>query len=566
MNKVQSTTENEITWTRMNLKEVVSELPCPLTQSILISTLKAMFIEEYKKMGYNLPEDIDLVRIFYGRPYFNTNIFLKITSDFGSDTKIIKMMIGGFQPDLIEGLKLSTYKKIKTLTPIYVKTLPLHNNINKISEENFSIIREQFETNSNKDLIGLSDIELLNYGKFLNKLFLNKDLTLIVSGGASYYYDLLQKFLKTIFVEEEKPDNIINELVTGEGDIISANQTLALVRLAGEGKNSDTVYEAMEKNIESCYIKLEGTRFRQMVDEFLQEFGHRCSYETDVEIPRYAENPTLILKIIKTYIDAGITDPTEITVRQKKVREAAEEKVKERIKEGNFSYFKMKLFKSNLEKCRSFMALREKNRYHCCAMIAALSRKLYLELGRRFTEKDILEQQNDIFFLNISEIYNILNGEKKDFRNIVVDRKIERENNSKLTVPDIITGDVLHPIIIETVKETKKVFSGRGASSGIVRGIARIIRSTEEFKKFKSGDILVTPATDPNWSVLFPIANAVVTEMGGLLSHASIVAREYGIPCVVNVQGIIAALEDGDLIEVDGTSGIVKILIDDLMK
>lgn len=317
MNKAQSTTGNEITWTRMNLKEVVSELPCPLTQSILINTLKAMFIEEYKKMGYNLPEDIDLVRIFYGRPYFNTNIFLKITSDFGSDTKIIKMMIGGFQPDLIEGLKLSTYKKIKTLAPIYVKTLPLHNNINKISEENFSIIREQFEANSNKDLIGLSDIELLNYGKFLNKLFLNKDLTLIVSGGASYYYDLLQKFLKTIFVEEEKPDNIINELVTGEGDIISANQTLALVRLAEEGKNSDKVLEAMEKDIESCYTKLEGTRFRQMVDEFLQEFGHRCSYETDVEIPRYSENPTLILKIIKTYIDAGITDHMAISIRQK---------------------------------------------------------------------------------------------------------------------------------------------------------------------------------------------------------------------------------------------------------
>ena len=90
--------------------------------------------------------------------------------------------------------------------------------------------------------------------------------------------------------------------------------------------------------------------------------------------------------------------------------------------------------------------------------------------------------------------------------------------------------------------ETKKVFSGLAASSGTVRGIVNIIRSPEEFKKFKSGDILVTPAT------------------GGMLSHASIVAREYVIPCVVNVQRSIAALKDGDLIEVAGTNVIVKII------
>jgi pyruvate,water dikinase len=438
----------------------------------------------------------------------------------------------------------------------------LHNNINKISEENFSIIREQFKADANKDIIGLSDKELLNYGEHLQELFLNRDLTLIVSGGASAYYDYLQKFLKTVFVDEEKSDSIVNELITGGGDIISVNQTLTLVRLAGEAKKSDKVLEAMEKDIESCYIKLAGTQFRQKVDDFLQEFGHRCSHETDVEIPRYSENPTLILKIIKTYIDAGMTDPTEISVRQKKVREAAEEKVLERIKEGNFSYFKIKLFKFYLDKCRNFVALREKNRYYYCAMTSALARKIYLESGRRFTERGILEQQNDVFFLNLIEFRKLLHGEQEDVKNIVINRKIERENNSKLIVPDVIIGDVFHILPKETVKETETVFTGRGASSGLVQGRANIIRSPEEFKKFKAGDILVTPATDPNWSVLFPIAKAVVTEMGGLLSHASIVAREYGIPCVVNVQGFIAALEDGDLIEVDGTSGIVKIKSD----
>jgi hypothetical protein len=126
MNKTQSITGNEITWTRMNLKEVVSEHPCPLTQSILIDTLKLMFITEYKKMGYNLPEEMELVRVFYGRPYLNTNILLKIVLDFGSDPKLLKMITGGFQPDFIEDLKLSPFNKIKTLISIYANTLPLH--------------------------------------------------------------------------------------------------------------------------------------------------------------------------------------------------------------------------------------------------------------------------------------------------------------------------------------------------------------------------------------------------------------------------------------------------------
>ena len=128
---------------------------------------------------------------------------LKMYSDAGSDPKNLKIFTGGFQPDFIEELKLSPFEMIKIRVPLYIKTLSLYNNINKISEENFSIIREHFKANSNKDLIGLSDKELLDYAEFLNDQFLKRDLTLIVTGGASAYYDFLQKFLKTIFIEEE---------------------------------------------------------------------------------------------------------------------------------------------------------------------------------------------------------------------------------------------------------------------------------------------------------------------------------------------------------------------------
>jgi pyruvate,water dikinase len=194
-----------------------------------------------------------------------------------------------------------------------------------------------------------------------------------------------------------------------------------------------------------------------------------------------------------------------------------------------------------------------------------LLRRHVLELGRRFTDRGVLVEPQDIFYLTIPEIKQILSGEQIDCKNIVSERKSKREQNSRYNVPDVFVGEFKPEMVkVNVARELKRVFTGYAASSGVVQGRARIIRSPNDFRRFNAGEILVAPATDPIWSTMFPIAKAVVTEMGGVLSHASIVAREYGIPCVVNVQGIIAVLEDDDLIEVDGTNGTVKIITDRL--
>ncbi len=236
----------DIIWSRMNLKEIVPELPSPLTQSIFEISNRAIFIEQYRRMGYSLPEEL-----------------------------------------------------------------------------------------------------------------IKNDLTIIIGSGASVYYWYLREFLKKL-VPIEDLDNVVNKLVTGSEDIITANQNLALVKLAGEAKEDGKVLEAMEEDIDSCYYKLEGTKFRNLLDEFLREFGHRGLYETDIESPRYYENPALVLGIIKNYITAGMTDPADITSRQRKIRNDSTEFILKRIEESSFSYFKKKLFLNRLENYRRFLALREK--------------------------------------------------------------------------------------------------------------------------------------------------------------------------------------------------------------
>ena len=541
---------NEITWSRMNLKEVMPDLPYPITQSGTTLSNKTFFLEQYRRMGFIfLPEDTEFTRVFYGRLYFNVNFSMKMMSDWGSDTRSIKFTYGGFQPDSIENLeKLSFFGRIKMIFP-FVKTLSNVINIDKISNNSFKTIGDRYRTDFNKNLKNLTDKEAIEYFDSVEKLA-KSDLTLIIVGALSFNYWELRKLLKKI-VNIEKPDDIINQLVTGTNNIVSANQNLELMRLAGYLKDN-----SLEYLLEKDFNEISDTTFKRMLNEFLYKFGHRGLYEICVESPRYYENPTSILKIIKNYITAGMIYPQDVVNRQKKIREDVLENI---LTNNGLSYFKKKLFKKYLNDYTHLMILREENRYYF-AMRITLLRRHVLEVGRRFAERGIIEEQHDIYFLTLPEIKKLLSGERIDSKKIVDERKLERKINSKYQVPDVFVGEFKPEIVKEKVRELKTVFTGYAASSGIVQGKARIIRSPDEFGKFKAGEILVAPTTDPMWTNLFPIAKAVVTEMGGVLSHASIVAREYGTPCVVNVQGIIAALEDGDLIEVDGTSGVVKII------
>ncbi len=143
----------EIVWSRMNLKEMISELPYPITQSSFVISNKVLFLEQYKRMGYALlPEDTEFTKTFYGRLYFNTTIGLKIISDFGSDPdgEGYKMSFGGFQPNLIENDKLSFIEKIK-MKFAFIKTFYNVINIDKISKASFKTISDRYRAEFSKD-------------------------------------------------------------------------------------------------------------------------------------------------------------------------------------------------------------------------------------------------------------------------------------------------------------------------------------------------------------------------------------------------------------------------------
>jgi pyruvate,water dikinase len=211
-------------------------------------------------------------------------------------------------------------------------------------------------------------------------------------------------------------------------------------------------------------------------------------------------------------------------------------------------------------------------------------RLVFLEVGRRSAAMGLLDQPEDIFYLTLDEVLaSTQPGSAFSRQALVEKRKAEMARSCTLTPPDALGtmpwlappdepfarafSRLLGASLIPTAQSpysTSPVMRGQAASPGKVRAKARVIRSLEEAERLQAGEILVTRATMPSWTPLLAMAGGVVTDVGGILSHAAIIAREYGIPAVVATRVGSEVIEDGQLVEVDGGGGVVTVLGEDM--
>jgi len=200
-----------------------------------------------------------------------------------------------------------------------------------------------------------------------------------------------------------------------------------------------------------------------------------------------------------------------------------------------------------------------------------VTRRLALVIGERLAEAKLIEGRDDVFFLGWSDVTAYLRGEwgGEGARQLVADRK-ERHARWLSTPASSVYTDAAPedtattPGLVasttgaaQTVADGAPRLVGFGVSPGRIRGRARVVRSPDEAARLAAGEILVAPSTNPGWTPLFVRAGAVAVEVGGYLSHGAIVAREYGLPAVVNVPGLVDEVVDGEEVIVDGDLGLV---------
>jgi phosphohistidine swiveling domain-containing protein len=188
-----------------------------------------------------------------------------------------------------------------------------------------------------------------------------------------------------------------------------------------------------------------------------------------------------------------------------------------------------------------------------------LLRRLLRELGRRLTESGVLESADDVYYLLVDELDTL----PADTASLVQRRRAEQQRLAGVTPPAIFSGGWEPANIAASVLTPGHTLTGAGVSGGRVRGRVRIVRP-ETIDDLQAGEILVAEVTDVGYTAAFSYAGAVVTELGGPMSHAAVVAREFGIPCVVDVHDATRRLMPGVLVEVDGTAGTITVLEPDL--
>ncbi|MBN2027241.1 MAG: hypothetical protein JW854_10840 [Actinobacteria bacterium] len=286
---------------------------------------------------------------------------------------------------------------------------------------------------------------------------------------------------------------------------------------------------------------------------FLAEYGYRGVFEAETMLPSWGEDPSYVFSMILNYLEAdAASNPRDLAARQDRERDEALREMEEKLKG-----LKLSILEYVLKQAQQFISLREFMKSYLIKGISH-AKKVYRILGRRYCEDGVIAAPEHIYFLTRQEITEIAAGGELPVEELVYRRRREYERNLAVTLPPYSRGRPV-PLTREELepREDIETLSGIGVSPGKVTGMARVITDPRSDAEIRPGEILVAPVTDAAWTPLFVTAAATVVDVGGPLSHGSIVAREFGIPCVVNAGSATRIIRNGQLITVDGSRGKV---------
>lgn len=358
--------------------------------------------------------------------------------------------------------------------------------------------------------------------------------------------------------------SLANRLLAGAGGMNSAENGLELLRLAAWARPHAELKLALLEPVPFAALepKLakvpQGPEFRERWRTFMDRHGHQARGGMDVFQPRWSEMPDFVLDMLRVYLRFDqMSDPLAAQARQRREREVLLADCRQRLRHPLKRWFCMFLVRAS----RRGLAQRENVKNEGVRLVAIV-RRAVMEAGRRLAERGVLHEREDAFFLRLEELGPVCRGRPTfDVTTEIAARKTEYTRHQLLHPPPVIVGRY-DPAACEpeAAGPPTRTLQGLAVSPGLVTGRARVILQADAAERVEPGEVLVAPYTDPGWTPYFLAAAAIVVDVGGLLSHGSVVAREYGLPAVVNVGPATKLIKTGQRLQVDGNRGVVTIL------
>ena len=506
---------------------------------------------------YFVDPALRFARQFEGRFYCNASLLQWLWFDaVGFPPEKLNISLGGHQPLIAidAQYKKGMGRKLKRLW----QGIQFFRLLTAYRKKSAGIIASEIAfANSGRKInfAALNDQQLIEVLHDLDRHQGNFNASFIMltsqSGALFMLIQTLEKYVG------ERAYQLANGLMAHQADITSANQGYALQALALQLKGDAVTLAVVQQHDfqpkQWRTILPEGSVFKQDFGEFIEQYGHRAVYEIDLSRARWREDPSYLFDCIKAYIKASPEKNSQQNAQQE--NDGAWQEVLRAV--PRYLHGQVK---KQLAAAAQGVGLKEQSKSVYVRLMEPM-RLALLEIGARMANRDLIVSREDVFHCAQCELDGVMEGawDGRSLKGLIDDRKAIKLRHEQLPAVDVIFDDMPQQRVKSSVNHGSGL-RGIGVAAGVALGTARLIKSPEEGGRLSVGDVLVAPSTDPAWTPLFLNASAIVMETGGYLSHGSIVAREYGIPAVVNIEGLFEAIKDGDQLSVDGNQGVVEIL------
>ncbi len=601
-------------WDNSNIAESYQGVTTPLTFSFAAKAYEHVYIHFCRLMGVPderiqanhqiFPRMLGFIR---GRIYYNlVNWYrlLALLPGFQVNRPFMEQMMGvkeELPAEIVE--KVLADNRVSSLRAnlnfcVSVSAI-LFRFVNINSE--IAVFQKHFNTTIAevpKDLTKLNSDQLTKlYRGLESKLLTSWDAPLVNDFFAMIFFGLLGSLSQKWFSNQTFSHH---ELLVHSGGIISTEPARLIAEMAAIARNDELLRELLiNGSLTQIERRLpENHQFSDVFKTYLNKFGDRCFNELKLESPTLNDNPLPLLR----NIGAMASIPAHSNIEKTPIKQNSNEP-SARAQIAKLPLFKRLIFTFVANQAIERIRWRENLRFERTRLFG-LVRRIFLELGKRFEQEEILRSKNDIFYLEVEEVLNFIEGksttanlaelaelrkrESQEFKNelppanrIVTRSAVVRASIAVSHNELSHTGATPHvshrshktvgatpcvsershttvgatPCVARSEIETTK--QGLGCSPGVVRGRVRVVKDPSTAKPLDD-EILIAERTDPGWIVLFTQAKGIIVEYGSLLSHTAIVSRELGIPAIVSASGVMDWLADGDLIEFNGKTGSIK--------
>ncbi|CAH1192002.1 rifamycin-inactivating phosphotransferase RphC [Paenibacillus auburnensis] len=423
----------------------------------------------------------------------------------------------------------------------------------KNTQTSIETLKQTIQTKSGSELMDFIQEDIQE----LKKILFDKQSSAVIKAAMDAALWINEKMNE--WLGETNAADTLSQSVPGN---ITSEMGLALLEVADVIRPYpeviDYLQQVKENNFMDELVKLEGGReVQDALNDYLSKYGMRCAGEIDITRTRWSEQPAILIPILLGNIKN--LEPNAGIRKFEQGRQEALTKEQEllgRLQQLPDGAQKAKETKVMIDRIRNFSGYREYPKYGMVNRYFIYKQALLREAGQ-LVQAGVIHEQEDIYYLTFEELHEVIRSRKLDYQTITK-RKDEYKRYDKLTPPRVITSD--GEIITGEYKRgdlPSDAIIGLPVSSGVIEGRARVIITMEE-ANLEDGDILVTSFTDPSWTALFVSIKGLVTEVGGLMTHGAVIAREYGLPAVVGVENATRLIKDGQQIRVHGTEGYIE--------